>query len=466
MQGHRQLLAVLLPAGMRCLPDLDNSTVMANGDCIDIEVAQQGALIGPAFAGPFVLGGIPLAQLSDRFRRTTVLTVSLVCWSTAVLCQAFTTDVSVLLVLRMLLGAFEAGCNPSAYAILMAYWGASTRSGFAFGGYSLGVYIGFGLAYCSAGLSGPGNWRQVWMFAGIAGYCVAGLTLLIKEPPRAAKPKKEVIAATGTGLSQQPADDTTHWFRKLMGSRKYVLIVAAASSTFFARFALLGWLATFYRLEHNLPASEFGPKVGGIIMTAGAISAFSGGAVSDRFKTVSSRVNICTLSQLVPMPFWIGVLLAPSPDLSFALIFFAMITGDMYMGVSAATLQRIIDPTMAARGNQIYLASATLFGSCGPLLVGVAVQNGMDLKQILVIMCAIFFTLSGVLYNLLRIEMRDDTEIEDVPDFDNPAFGLDREGGSDGVSYTDAEMAARISKIARYREIKASAHAAVNEAYM
>lgn len=42
------------------------------------------------------------------------------------------------LLLRILLGAFEAGCNPSNYAILMAYWGSSTRSGFAFGCYALG----------------------------------------------------------------------------------------------------------------------------------------------------------------------------------------------------------------------------------------------------------------------------------------------------------------------------------------
>ena len=130
-------------------------------------------------------------------------------------------------------------------------------------------------------------------------------------------------------------------------------------------------------MQHGLPASEFGPRVGGIIMSAGAISAFSGGAVSDKFKRTASRINICTFSQLVPMPFWIGVLLVSDPNASFALLFFGMISGDMYMGVAAATLQRIVDPSMAARGNQIYLACSTLLGSCGPLVVGVAVNNGV-----------------------------------------------------------------------------------------
>ena len=253
-QGHRQLLAVLLPAGMRCEPGTNGTDVAAvdDDDCIAMSVAQQGALIGPAFAGPFVLGGIPLAQMSDKFRRTTVLTVSLVLWSTAVLCQAFTTDATVVLLLRMLLGALEAGCNPSAYAILMAYWGATAKSGFAFGGYALGVYLGFGLAYCSAGLSAQGSWRSVWLYAGCAGYVVAGLTLLIKEPPRRLKPPppklpdgQEDLGKDGAHPGASPAAPPVFFLRKLLRSKKYCLIVAAASCTMVARFALLGWLATF-----------------------------------------------------------------------------------------------------------------------------------------------------------------------------------------------------------------------------
>eukprot|EP00035_Acanthoeca_spectabilis_P002413 m.87439 g.87439 ORF g.87439 m.87439 type:complete len:171 (+) comp11559_c0_seq1:262-774(+) len=91
-QGHRQLLAVLLPTGMRCFPTTGNQTeadIGGNDDCIEMGVEEQGLLLGPAFAVPFVLGGIPLAQLSDKFRRTSTLTVSLVCWSTAVLCQVY-----------------------------------------------------------------------------------------------------------------------------------------------------------------------------------------------------------------------------------------------------------------------------------------------------------------------------------------------------------------------------------------
>lgn len=479
-QGHRQLLAVLLPAGMRCIDPGANATDDDvggdNDDCIAMSVAQQGALIGPAFAGPFVLGGIPLAQMSDKFRRTTVLTVSLVLWSTAVLCQAYTTNATVVLLLRMLLGALEAGCNPSAYALLMAYWGATTQSGFAFGGYALGVYLGFGLAYVSAGFSGRGSWRNVWLYAGCAGYGVAALSLLINEPPRKVKPTvvdkiREKVAAGG---SSAPPPPPVFFLRKLLGSKKYCLIVAAASCTMVVRFALLGWLATFYNMQHNLPPSEFGPRIGGIIMVAGAISAFSGGAVSDKFKNTASRVNICTLSQLLPMPFWIGVLLVSSPTASFALLFFAMISGDMFMGVAAATLQRIVDPSMAARGNQVYLASSTLLGSCGPLVVGVAVHNGLGLQTILVAMCGTFFTLSGFFFNLLKHEMaKDDCDDEPLPSFDNPAFGLgpddggsDGGGGGAGVSdAVDRGLQKRLEVLARHREVKASAHAAVNEAY-
>ena len=54
-QGHRQLYAVLLPAGLACRENGTNS--FGDTDCIEISHADQGVLIGPCFTVPFLLAG-------------------------------------------------------------------------------------------------------------------------------------------------------------------------------------------------------------------------------------------------------------------------------------------------------------------------------------------------------------------------------------------------------------------------
>lgn len=104
------------------------------------------------------------------------------------------------------------------------------------------IYVGFGLAYCSAGVSGPESWRKVWLYAGCAGYCVALLTLLVKEPVRKKKEKSKPKAAgveegaeegkEGKAVSRdRPEGKPKHWFRVLMGSRRCVDPLASVSHT-------------------------------------------------------------------------------------------------------------------------------------------------------------------------------------------------------------------------------------------
>jgi hypothetical protein len=59
----------------------------------------------------------------------------------------------------------------------------------------------------------------------------------------------------------------------------FLTVIAGASATMFARFALAAWLAPFYQTHFGLEAVDYGPKLGVIIVVGGGMSAVLGGCV-------------------------------------------------------------------------------------------------------------------------------------------------------------------------------------------
>ena len=142
-QADRLVLAVLIPAGLRCsgsnssedatcqaTEDNNSSTAsMANyTDCIEFDDNEQGlltgdmeisllyeplsfhiilVLLGPAFTVIYVLAGLPLAYLADTRSRSLVLLIGIAFWSVIVLLTGFVQQFWELLLLRIFLGIGE-----------------------------------------------------------------------------------------------------------------------------------------------------------------------------------------------------------------------------------------------------------------------------------------------------------------------------------------------------------------------
>lgn len=93
-----------------------------------------------------------------------------------------------------------------------------------------------------------------------------------------------------------------------------------------------------------------------IIVFGGGASAVLGGWLADRYnKSAKNRAYIMMLSQFVPLPLWIGAFAASDVSVSYGLLFFAVLTGDAYLGVAAATVQTVMPPSMRARASLLYL---------------------------------------------------------------------------------------------------------------
>ena len=140
-QADKLVLAVLIPAGLRCeagaasaCPNttsnvtvnstaansyysflysgdgnysMSNDTSVLPIDCIHFSDDEQGIMTGPAFTVVYVIAGLPLARLADTRSRSLILLLGLAFWSVVMLLMGFVNKFWQLLLLRILLGIGE-----------------------------------------------------------------------------------------------------------------------------------------------------------------------------------------------------------------------------------------------------------------------------------------------------------------------------------------------------------------------
>src|SRR5258707_15292985 len=107
-------------------------------------------LIGFSFALFYTFFGIPLGRLADIYSRRLIIVTGLVLWSgftaSCGLAQTFET----MLLLRMGVGVGEAALSPAAYSLITDYF-PRERLATALSVYSMGIYIGSGMAFLLGG---------------------------------------------------------------------------------------------------------------------------------------------------------------------------------------------------------------------------------------------------------------------------------------------------------------------------
>ena len=168
-------------------------------------------------------------------------------------------------------------------------------------------------------------------------------------------------------------------------------------------------LYTLYYAAH-LSVIKTRQSKGMIIVFGGGASAVMGGWLADRYnKSPKNRAYIMMLSQFVPLPLWIGTFAVGDVSTSYAMLFFAVLTGDAYLGVAAATVQTVMPPSMRARASLLYLASNTLVGGCGPLAVGFALHHtDAAIPKVMIAVVAAGFSVSGFLFYWLSFLLEGD----------------------------------------------------------
>ncbi len=342
----RQLIAILL------------EPIKAEFGASDI---QMGLLAGFYFSAFHAIMLIPLAALSDRGNRRTIIASCVAVWSVAtMLCGAAQTYTQLALS-RMLVAVGEAGNLPASYSILSQIFPARQRAvvlGIVISGGSIG--IGLGIMFGGL-LNEVLGWRLVFIALGLPGLLFAlALYLTVREP------KREV--ADRTVLRPRL------WIklREFWRLPAYRLLIFLSFIGGCAGYSAFSWMPTFFVRVHGMTLGQVGLNIGLAMAVGLALGNIVGGYLADRFAKGNPQylIYISAVGLMMCVPS--ALLMTLHPNHGFATVGF---TGFMfflafYPPCNAAAAVGLVDVDSRATMSATLMLFIALGGVAGPVIIG------------------------------------------------------------------------------------------------
>jgi len=144
---------------------------------------MYAALASFGFTLVFAIVSLFSGDVSDKYSRNQITSLSCLVWSVATAAQSFATKFSDLVPLRAIIGASQAFYNPAAYTLLADIFPAR-MVGSINGIFSGGIYLGGALASLSIVLDDIIGWRSTLLLIGGIGIVASILCFLIIPEPR------------------------------------------------------------------------------------------------------------------------------------------------------------------------------------------------------------------------------------------------------------------------------------------
>lgn len=328
----------------------------------------QLALLGTtSFVLFYTTLGIPFGRLADRVSRKRLIAAGLVVWSVFSGLTAFAGTFLTIFLCRVMVGVGEATLGPAALSLLADYFPPRVRATVQ-AIYSAGIPLGGGLAFFLGGFLGESmGWRWAFALLGFPGVIVAGLVLLLHEPPRGR------TEAAGAAAVRSDAPGFAEGLKALYGSR--VLLWHHAG---YALFALAGnslsiWGPSFFVRVHGMSLSTIGLLAGILSVAGGVPGTILGGWAADRFRRTGpgGRMRFCAVGALLCIPLWLALLF--STNVVALLLVNVVLLGMalLWLGPAAADVHEVAGPRLRGLGIGVYFFSAMLAGyGIGPPIVG------------------------------------------------------------------------------------------------
>ena len=251
---------------------------------------QMSLLMGASFAVFYTLFGIPLGRLADTRSRRAIISVGIAVWSVMTAGCGLARTFWQLAVMRMGVGVGEASLSPSAYSLISDYFRPERRST-AMSVYSMGIYIGSGLAFILGGFItllvsgrestvlpwiGPvRSWQLVFFVVGLPGLLISLLLLTVREPVR----KGVRLNADGSAITAPTSSAVWSYIRL-----NYVTFLCLTVGT--GLIALYGygsysWIPAMLIRRYAWTQAKTGLVFGIIVAVGGTLGIVSGGRLAD-----------------------------------------------------------------------------------------------------------------------------------------------------------------------------------------
>lgn len=314
--------------------------------------------VGTVFLWSYAFGSPFGGSIADRKRRSSVLVVSLVCWSMVMMLTSLAMGAHSLLMLRGLLGLAECAYLPAAYALLSDHHGRDTKAT-AVGIHICGINVGVvGGSTMAAALGQRIGWRGDFVVLGGLGLVLAAVCwLLVTEGPlrqqRATARRKTFLADMGA-LFLRPV---------------YVWIASASMLLAVVTWSLLNWLPLFFH-EHfqmGLTAASFASSAS--MQSAAVIGALSGGVISDRLARAGlrRRITLLIVTRMLAAPVLLAFLLPLSAQVTCVVIFVYSLSIQLGAGSEVASICEAVEEEQQATALGLFNLTNSVAGGAGIL---------------------------------------------------------------------------------------------------
>lgn len=348
-----------------------------------ISDTRIGLLQGLAFGLFYTFLGLPLGRLADTRNRRNLITIGVLFWSLmTALCsgaRSFTT----LFLARMGVGVGEATLAPGAFSLITDSF-PKERLGRALSVYSMGIFIGSGLALIVGGavvdftvhmpavtlpvLGLMASWRLTFLIVGIPGLLVALWVYSIREPLRKNVLRSSDGSAARLSFSQVAEQIRMRW-QSIAGISLAMIFQSMCT------YGLTAWAPAFFQRIHHWSAGQTGRSLGLIILTCGCLGMYAGGALADRWKKhgiLEAPLRVGVISGIGVLLLFPIALTAANPYVTLALLAPGLFCLGLPMGVSYAALQWILPNQVRGQVSALFLLIFNLGGlTLGPLLPAV-----------------------------------------------------------------------------------------------
>jgi MFS family permease len=184
--GPARTRVVVLMACVLALASADTATVGASAVELRRALHISNTDIGLLVSVTAVVGAVfslPFGVLTDRVRRTWMLSFALLTWGAAMLWSATASSFTQLLLARLALGAVTAAAGPIV-ASLSGDWFPAAERGKIFGYILTGELLGAGAGFAFTGDIAALSWRAAFVILGLPAFALAWLFFRLPEPVR------------------------------------------------------------------------------------------------------------------------------------------------------------------------------------------------------------------------------------------------------------------------------------------
>ena len=245
---------------------------------------QQMGYVFSAFSLAYVLFEIPTAWWADRRGTRSVLTRIVLWWSTLTIATATSLSYGMMLGIRFLFGAGEAGAWPCV-ASTFSRWIPARERGTVQGIFFAGAHLSGGLTpMLVIFLAGYMDWRAIFVLFGLVGFIWAIAWHLWYRDDPSEHPKVNAVELRTILLGRRPeAEQVARWeyWRRLLTHRNTAPLCLMYLGNAYAFYFCITWLPTYLEERHGVPRARLGFYAGLPLMFS-VVGDFLGGITTDR----------------------------------------------------------------------------------------------------------------------------------------------------------------------------------------